>query len=335
MDRRRFSVHFQADPLSTFVRLQRVSGDARAALVPGGGQQRGFDGTMLFLEDAVRFAPFDPAATIPDAMQRPVKRRDARATTPLDSQLSEDATLKLARDYLDKLSAAPFAVGAMKTERRRSRQQPVRRRGPPQRHRAAADRQRSASGVQCAVHPLQHAAPRAGRRHRCDRRDSPGRAVHRAREQRAPRWTLTTNPLDVTDVYQERIVERSRVTERPQHHVPGRARARGRAPADVPLQCAGDGVNDNLNAVPPGGAVPPAVLIVPRRNQGPIVQLDLATGVAISVQYAGFGGTREVDAFRGSPARATWRSSGRPCSSSTSVRRTSRARTSRATSPTS
>jgi penicillin amidase len=38
---------------------------------------------------------------------------------------------------------------------------------------------------------------------------------------------------------------------------------------------------------------------VPRRNQGPIVQLDTSAGVAISIQYAGASGTRELDAFRG------------------------------------
>ena len=36
---------------------------------------------------------------------------------------------------------------------------------------------------------------------------------------------------------------------------------------------------------------------MPRRNNGPIVQLDLANGVAISVQYTGFCGTREIDTF--------------------------------------
>jgi penicillin amidase len=40
------------------------------------------------------------------------------------------------------------------------------------------------------------------------------------------------------------------------------------------------------------------VLIVPRRNNGPIVDLDLATGTAISVQYTGFSATREIDCFR-------------------------------------
>ena len=59
-----------------------------------------------------------------------------------------------------------------------------------------------------------------------------------------------------------------------------------------------DGVPDNVVPVPPGGGIPPVVLIVPRRNNGPIVDLDLATGTAISVQYTGFSATREIDCFR-------------------------------------
>ena len=47
-----------------------------------------------------------------------------------------------------------------------------------------------------------------------------------------------------------------------------------------------------------GGAIPAAVLIVPRRNQGPIIVFNQAAGTAISVQYAGFSGTREMQAFR-------------------------------------
>ncbi len=37
---------------------------------------------------------------------------------------------------------------------------------------------------------------------------------------------------------------------------------------------------------------------MPRRNQGPIITLNQAAGTAISVQYAGFSGTREMQAFR-------------------------------------
>ena len=60
----------------------------------------------------------------------------------------------------------------------------------------------------------------------------------------------------------------------------------------------GDGVQDSVAIVPPGGAIPAAVLIVPRRNQGPILTSNPAAGTAISVHYAGFSGTREMQAFR-------------------------------------
>ena len=43
--------------------------------------------------------------------------------------------------------------------------------------------------------------------------------------------------------------------------------------------------------------VPPATLIVPRRNNGPVVQLDLAHGSALSVQYTGFSPTFELETF--------------------------------------
>jgi penicillin amidase len=59
----------------------------------------------------------------------------------------------------------------------------------------------------------------------------------------------------------------------------------------------GDGRPDTVAVVPPGGGIPAATLIVPRRNNGPIVQLDAAAGTALSVQYAGYSATQELDAF--------------------------------------
>ncbi len=64
-----------------------------------------------------------------------------------------------------------------------------------------------------------------------------------------------------------------------------------------------DGIPDNLELAPPGGIVdgtfiPPVVLIVPRRNNGPILDLDVDSGVGLSLQYTGFSGTREIETFR-------------------------------------
>ena len=48
----------------------------------------------------------------------------------------------------------------------------------------------------------------------------------------------------------------------------------------------------------PASGLPEQTLIVPRRNNGPIVSFDAAAGTALSVQYAGFSATRELDTFR-------------------------------------
>ncbi|HET9474032.1 MAG TPA: penicillin acylase family protein, partial [Steroidobacteraceae bacterium] len=263
------------------------------------GVQRGFDGTKLFLEDAVRFAPFDNAATIPDAMQRPVKRRDARSTTPLDSSYLDDATLKLAREYLDKLRAAPFAEGAMKTGDgdRGSNQFVVSGRFSVTGQPLIANDPHLVFTAPSILYNVHLDAPQAGIE--AVGATLPGAPYIVLGNNERVSWALTTNPLDITDVYQERIASDpaspsglSTVYQGTREHVIA-------LPQTFRVNTVGDGIDDNLNAVPPGGAVPAAVLIVPRRNQGPIVQADLANGVAFSVQYAGFGATREADAFRG------------------------------------
>jgi penicillin amidase len=58
------------------------------------------------------------------------------------------------------------------------------------------------------------------------------------------------------------------------------------------------GQQDVLNDVPPSPAVPAQTLIVPRRNNGPLITANLAAGTALSVQYAGFSPTAELEAFR-------------------------------------
>ena len=67
-------------------------------------------------------------------------------------------------------------------------------------------------------------------------------------------WALTTNPLDITDVYQERIVSDSAspsglstVYQGTREHVVA-------LPQVFRANVVGDGNNDNLNTVPAGGA---------------------------------------------------------------------------------
>jgi penicillin amidase len=116
-------------------------------------------------------------------------------------------------------------------------------------------------------------------------------------------WGATVNPLDVTDTYFETVVVdpgspsglSTIYLGNPEPIIP--------VPATFRFNLIGDGVPDNLETATPGDVIdgvliPAAVLIVPRRNQGPIIELDTTTGVAISLQYTGFSGTREIDTFR-------------------------------------
>lgn len=59
----------------------------------------------------------------------------------------------------------------------------------------------------------------------------------------------------------------------------------------------GDGIQDNLENQNIGYDAGGITFIIPRRNDGPILSLDLANNRAVSMQYTGFGPTQEVQAF--------------------------------------
>jgi len=117
-------------------------------------------------------------------------------------------------------------------------------------------------------------------------------------------WGETTTGFDVTDTYQERIQALPPGANGLPQFVTfyqGVAEPVTVIPVTFRVNMVGDGQPDNL-VVASGGAIPPVVLTVPRRNNGPIIdlQVDPATGAgtAISVQYTGFSGTRELETFR-------------------------------------
>ena len=109
-------------------------------------------------------------------------------------------------------------------------------------------------------------------------------------------WGLTTNPLDVTDTYLETFVVNTYGL--PTHTV----HADGNDPVLWVLQSyfvnrTGDGVADNVTREESIGYTNGGVtVIVPRRNNGPVVDIDGSGG--ISIAYTGWGATHELEAFR-------------------------------------
>lgn len=257
------------------------------------GQALGFDGAALFFEDLWRSAPFDPASTVPDALgapPAPAARPPGRRAPALSP-----AAVELATRYRDQVRADPFLARLLDRDDRDGSNQWVvagawTASGAP----LLASDPHLALGNPSTFYPIHlQAGPLdvvgnsfAG---------VPSVAVGHNRH---VAWGATVDPFDVTDVYQEQVV--------PDATSPSGLSTvyRGALEHVLPIPETYrvnllDGGPDHVVPVPPSSDIPAATLIVPRRNGGPIVSLDASTGVALSVQYTGFSGTRELETFLG------------------------------------
>jgi penicillin amidase len=286
-----FSLSFELDIDNTVTLLTYVEA----------GSLLGFDGAALYTEDLARFAPFDAVPTIKAQPVSP-QALSAQAVGPRTDWARDVASraaylhprlLESGRGVERTLKASSWPVPLGGRERPLGSNEWVfagwRTDGGAPLH---ASDPHLALGTPSTFYPVHL------RRGDFDViGDSfPGVPAVILGHNRFIAWSATNNPLDVTDVYQEQVVPDaaspsglSTVHQGVLEHVipiPEEYRAN-----------AFDGVPDNVAVVPPGGAIPPATLIVPRRNQGPIVSLDVEAGSALSVQYAGFSGTREIECF--------------------------------------
>jgi len=108
-------------------------------------------------------------------------------------------------------------------------------------------------------------------------------------------WGETTTGFDVTDTYLEQLVPdttspsgySSLYMNQLEHVIP------------IPVTFKVNLMQawDTVVTVPPGNGIPAVVLTIPRRNNGPIVA-NLGVGKALSIQFTGFSATRELDTFR-------------------------------------
>jgi penicillin G amidase len=272
------------------------------------GRAGGFDGTALFFQDLWRSEPFTDASTVPDATRAAAAgsaatsaaREAAQATAgsgPAAERLR--AAGRLAERYANLAAKVPLLRGALSPDRGQtgSNQWAVSGRLAAGGHPLLANDPHLALDAPSTFYPVHLQGGRT------DAMGSgfagaPGVIVG---HNRFISWGATVNPMDVTDTYAEQL-------QRDPSSPSGLATIyQGQPEPVIPIpetfrqNNPGSGTPDNLSVVPPGGAVPAATLIVPRRNNGPIIQLDIApdaaTGTALSVQYTGFSATRELDTF--------------------------------------
>ena len=261
------------------------------------GAAGGFNGAALFLADTHRIAPPDGRISIPDFFDAPGAK--TAPATP-DVQL-DPAVLPFAQRYLNRVSTHPVIGPQLK-----------RREGRAGSNWWMVGGEHTASG-----RPILANDPHLSL-------DTPmlfqeGHVVSNDPRYDQPMvsagsiapgtpwpllgcntdlcWGLTTNSLDVTDTYLEQFVLNT-------YGLPTHTISNGvREPVLWVFQSyfvnrrAGDGTTDNVTRENGIGYTNGAIsIIVPRRNNGPVVDIDGTQG--LSIAYTGWGATFELEAFR-------------------------------------
>jgi penicillin amidase len=275
-----FSLSFDLEDITNTVALQTYTAVFGLAT-----------GSALFSEDLWRSQPFSAASTVPDASVPSLVAAAAPKTWTASGVAS---AADLGRKYAQRVRDLPFFKQRMERDKRPgSNQWAVSGRHTVSGRPLVANDPHLALDQPSTFYPIHLTAGDA------DVMGSgfAGVPFVIVGQNRFIAWGATVSPLDVTDVFQEQIEPDPASPSGLSTVYKGVMEPVIPIPEAYRVNIIGDGVADNVVPVPPGGGIPPATLIVPRRNNGPIVQLDLAAGRAISVQYTGFSGTREVDTF--------------------------------------
>jgi penicillin amidase len=265
----------------------------------GAGQVLGINGTALFFEDLFRAQPFSNASTVPDAtagtaLSPEVSLEGERVKQwkrIAEAQLDPNA-VALAQKYAEDLRKIPFFERILDPE-----------------NKGASNLWAIAGKLSATGNPMiandPHLALRmpstfypigiTGQRLNAVGVGFPGAPLVVQGHNENIAWGSTVNPMDVTDAYQEQVVPDSTSPSGFSSIYKGVKEPLAPLPQVFRANTLGNGTPNDL-AVVTGGAIPPATLIVSRRN-APIVSLDFATGAAVSIQWVGHGPTRELETF--------------------------------------
>jgi penicillin amidase len=312
-----FSLSFDLEDISRTETLLTYQGVGERSKI--------FDGSALFFEDLFRSAPFVQVSTIPfsdDDSLLPTKshidyEQDFKSNfsqAPSPAEYLRPMTLKLIKSYVKRVKTVPVLRDMLLSDRyfKGSNEWVV---GGDH---TASGRPRIAKdphlplGTPATFYQNHLKASRTGFSRRYTKKSSinvfgssfPGIPYVILGQNRSIAWATTFNPADVTDFFQEQVV--SDTTSPSGLSIIHKDILEPIIPLPQVFRynVIGDGLPDSLEVALPGTpvgddtVVPPAVLIVPRRNNGPILNLDLSNGIALSVQYTGFSGTRDIESAR-------------------------------------
>jgi penicillin amidase len=259
------------------------------------GKALGFDGDKLYFEDLVRSAPFDPAATVPDANQEKAPWGPSPAAVSPAAAGIHAKTLELAHEHLQRVRRIPLFEGILNRDKRGGSNLwaisgALSDTGRP----LIANDPHLSLGTPSTFYPIGLEVYGGLTVFGESFAGVPG-VIQGYNENLS--WGTTNLAIDVTDTYQEQVVPDAASPSGFSTLHQGRLEPVIPVPEVFRVNQPGNAIADDIQVVPPGGAIPAYTLIVPRRNNGPIIELDQATGMALSVQYTGSGPTCELDTF--------------------------------------
>jgi penicillin G amidase len=268
------------------------------------GTAQGFDGNALFFEDTLRVAPFDSAATtqispLLSATSAPARRSPFTTFGNLTSPDAELVDTKLMNDgvaFIERLHTLPQVRRAVRLDRdpRGSNAFAIAGRWSATGHPILANDPHLLLPTPAVFYEIQLHAPGL----EVIGASFPGIPYVILGHNDRIAWGVTTNPVDLTDVYQEQVVIDSASPSGLSTLHRGALEHVLALPQVFRSNIIGDGASDSLAVVPSSASVPSRILIAPRRNNGPLIRMNATAGAALSVQYAAMSGHRTLDAFR-------------------------------------
>ncbi|HZO03614.1 MAG TPA: penicillin acylase family protein [Burkholderiales bacterium] len=249
--------------------------------------------TKLFHDDLWRSAGFEPDATVPDAMAGASALLKGGIALPAVQQ-ADEGSARLIRGHLERTRQLSAFRGALSREARggsnlwaisgaRARD------GRP----LVANDPHVTLSIPALFYPMGlelDEEPVFGH----SVAGAPG-IIHGYNRHIA--WGTTNSFTDVTDWFSEQVVPDASSPSGLSTLYLGAREPLIPIPQVFRANVLGNGIANDLVVVAPSSTIPPATLVMARRDGGPIVRLDNATGAALSVQWVGFGPTQELEAF--------------------------------------
>ena len=264
-------------------------------------------GTALFFEDLYRSQPFDLASTVPDAGGSGPVNGKAKAAgagqspsaKPANMPQVDPRVIEMGRDFLERAKQSPMLRTIIEndTTARGSNNWGVTGENSATGNPIIANDPHLALNHPTTFYPMGIRSPG----YAAVGNGFAGTPFVITGQNRWIAWGPTTNPMDVTDVFQDTVVPDAGSPSGLAIVLPD-----GSFAPIVPVpetyfvnaDVSGDGVPDGIVVpVPPNPSIPAATLTVPARYDGVIISFDAAAGTALTVQYTGFGPTRELVAF--------------------------------------